>query len=325
VPKPDFDHYHGKYLVGWDKLREERHKRQIEMGLVDAKWPLTPLPPDVPSWDTLSDEDKEHFDKLMSVYAAMIDHLDHSIGNLVAGLKERGVLDNTVIMLMADNGGNAESGPRGVLIGKRPGGPQSTVFIGQCWATLANTPFWRYKHFTHEGGIATPLIVHWPAGIASERNNKLETQPGHLVDIMPTVCEITGAKYPAEYNGHKIQPMEGVSLVPAIAGKEIERREPIYFAHEGNRALRDGKWKLVMKFKGPWELYDMEADRTERTNLIDKKPELAKKLISQWEAWAKRADVNPWTGEARNDWGEELSTGKKKPPAHKTSPNSAGG
>jgi arylsulfatase len=228
-------------------------------------------------------------------------------------------------MLMADNGGNAESGPRGVLIGNRPGGPQSTVFIGQCWATLANTPFWRYKHFTHEGGVSSPLIVHWPARIAPERNNKLESQPGHLVDIMPTVCEITGAKYPTEYKGHKIQPMEGTSLVPAIAGKPIERREPIYFAHEGNRGLRDGKWKLVMKFKGPWELYDMEADRTERNNLIDKNPDLAKKLITKWDAWAKRADVDPWKGEARSDWGEELSTAKKKSPAHKATAAPTGG
>jgi arylsulfatase len=325
VPKADYDHYHGKYLVGWDKLREARHQRQIEMGLVDARWPLTPLPPDVPPWDTLSDEDKEHFDKLMSVYAAMIDHLDHSIGDLVAGLKERGVLDNTVIMVMADNGGNAESGPRGTLIGKRPGGPQSTVFIGQCWATLANTPFWRYKHFTHEGGISAPLIVHWPAGIAPQRNNKLETQPGHLVDIMPTVCEITGAKYPTEYHGHKIQPMEGTSLVPAFAGKPINRKQPIYFAHEGNRGVRDGDWKLVMKYKGPWELYDMRADRTERNNVIDKQPEVAKRLISRWEAWAKRADVDAWTGEARSDWGDELSAAKKKPPAHKAAGAHTGG
>src|SRR3954469_2795617 len=236
VPKKDFDRYHGKYKVDWQKLREARHQRQIEMGLVESKWPLTPLPPDVPDWNTLSDADKDHFDNLMSVYAAMIDHLDHSIGNLVAGLKQRGVLNDTVIFVMADNGGNAESGPRGVLIGKQPGGPQSTVFIGQCWATLANTPFWRYKHFTHEGGISSPLIVHWPNGIASERNNKLESQPGHLVDIMPTVMELTGAKYPTEYKGHKIQPMEGTSLLPAIAGNPIDRKAPIYFAHEGNRA-----------------------------------------------------------------------------------------
>src|SRR4051812_1549045 len=306
VPKPDFDHYHGKYLVGWDQLRDERHKRQIEMGLVEAKWPLTPLPPDVPPWDTLNDKEKEHFDNTMSVYAAMIDHLDHSIGNLVAGLKARGVLDNTIIFVMSDNGGNAESGPKGVLIGKQPGGPQSTVFIGQCWATLANTPFWRYKHFTHEGGISSPLIVHWPAGIAEQRNGKLETQPGHLVDIMPTVVELTGAKYLTEFKGHKIQPMEGVSLVPAIAGKPLARRDPIYFAHEGNRGLRDGKWKLVMKYKGPWELYDMEADRTERHDVIKENPDRAQKMIAEWDAWAKRADVDEWTGPKRNDWGAEI-------------------
>ena len=191
MPQEDIARYRGKYMVGWDKLREARHKRQIEMGLVDPKWPLTPRPPDVPDWNTLSDADKDRFDNIMAIYAAMIDRLDRSVGTLVDGLKERGVLDNTVIMLMCDNGGNAESGPRGRLEGDEPGGPKSTVYLGQCWATLANTPFWRYKHFTHEGGISTPLIVHWPAGIAAERNGKLEPQPGHLVDIMPTVVELT--------------------------------------------------------------------------------------------------------------------------------------
>ena len=310
VPPKDVARYRGKYLVGWEKLREERHARQIEMGLVDPKWPLSPLPPDVPKWDSLSDEDKDYFDQIMSVYAAMIDRLDQSVGTLVKGLKERGELDNTIIMLLADNGGNAERGPRGVLKGKNPGGRGSTVFLGQNWATLANTPFRRYKHFTHEGGISTPLIVHWPAGIPSERNGKLEIQPGHLVDIMATAVEVTGAQYPAERGGHEIQPMEGVSLVPALSGEPLVRTVPIYWEHEGNRAIRHGKWKLVMKFMGPWELYDIEADRTEQSDLIEEEPELAKELIAEWEAWAKRADVDQWVGEERKDSGEPV---QKKP------------
>ncbi|HEX3599928.1 MAG TPA: arylsulfatase [Lacipirellulaceae bacterium] len=318
APKEDIARYRGKYKVDWQKLREARHKKQIDMGLVDAKWPLTELPPGVPDWNTLSDADKDRFDNIMAIYAGMIDHLDHSIGNLIAGLKERGVLDNTVIFLMSDNGGNAESGPRGRLEGDDPGGPKSTVYLGQCWATLANTPFWRYKHFTHEGGIATPLIVHWPNGIAKDREGKFEPQPGHLVDIMPTVRELTGAKYPKEYKGHDIQPEEGTSLVPAIAGKPLDRKQPIFFAHEGNRAIRDGKWKLVMKYKGPWELYDMDADRTERHNLVADEPDVAKNLIAKWDAWAKRADVDEWTGPARNDFGAEIKPpGEKKKAANK--------
>ncbi len=322
APKEDIARYRGKYKVGWDKLREGRHKRQVEMGLIDPKWEVTPLPPDVPAWDTVSEKDKDRFDNIMAIDAAMIDRLDKSVGTLIEGLKKRGVLDNTVIMLMCDNGGNAESGPRGRLEGKEPGGPKSIVFLGQCWATLANTPFWRYKHFTHEGGVSTPLIVHWPAGIAKDREGKFEPQPGHLVDIMPTVVELTGAKYPAEYNGHKIQPEEGTSLVPAFAGQPLDRKQPIYFAHEGNRGLRDGKWKLVMKYKGPWELYDMEADRTERHNVIEENSERAEKMIANWEAWAKRADVDEWTGPKRNDWGAEIApSGKKKPGAKKNRNN----
>ena len=318
APKEDIARYRGKFMVGWDKLREERHKRQIEMGLVDPKWEMTPLPPDVPEWDTLSEKDKDRFDNIMAVDAAMIDRLDKSVGTLIEGLKKRGVLDNTVIMLMCDNGGNAESGPRGRLEGKEPGGPKSVVFLGQSWATLANTPFWRYKHFTHEGGVSTPLIVHWPKGIAKDREGKLEPQPGHLVDLMPTVVELTGAKYPKEYKGNKIEPMEGASLVPAFGGKQVDRKQPIYFAHEGNRGVRDGKWKLVMKFKGPWELYDMEADRTERHDLIKAEPDRAKKMIADWEAWAKRADVDEWIGSKRTDWGSEIApAGQKKAGAKK--------
>ncbi len=314
VPQEDIDRYRGKYLVGWDKLREVRHQRQAEMGLVDPDWPLSPLPPDVPRWDSLGEEEKDRFDHIMAIYAAMLDRFDRSIGTLVDGLRERGVLENTLIVVLADNGGNAESGPRGRLEGEAPGGPESIVFLGQCWATLANTPFRRYKHFTHEGGIATPLVVHWPAGIPRQRNGQLDRQPGHLIDLMPTFVEVGGAEYPTQYGGHAIQPMEGVSLLPALSGEPLERTEPIFFAHEGNRAVRSGKWKLVMKYKGPWELYDIEADRTEQSNLIDQKPGVAKQLIAQWEAWAQRSDVDPWTGPARNDSGGEI---KRKKAARK--------
>jgi arylsulfatase A-like enzyme len=317
VPQDDIDRHRGKYMAGWDQLRDERHGRQIEMGLVDAKWPLSERPPTVTAWESLSDADKDRFDHIMSIYAAMIDRVDRSIGNLVAGLKQRGMLDNTLIMILADNGGNAESGPRGRLEGDEPGGPQSVVYLGQCWATLNNTPFRRYKHFTHEGGISTPLVVHWPDGIPSERNGKLEHQPGHLIDVMPTAVAASGAAYPGEFNGHSIQPMEGVSLLPAFAGEPLARKEPIFWEHEGNRAVRDGKWKLVLKLKGPWELYDMEADRTESHDLIDEEAEVAKGLIAKWEAWAERADVDPWPGPARNDWGEEPQPANRRPAAPK--------
>jgi arylsulfatase len=305
APQKIIDEYRGKYKEGWEKLREARHAKQIELGVVDPKWPLSPQPEEVAAWDSLSDEEKDRYDHMMAIYAAMIDRIDFNIGKLVDHLKKRGVLDNTLILFLSDNGGNAESGPKGRYEGNRPGGPGSTVFLGQSWATLANTPFRRYKHFTHEGGISTPLIAHWPKGIPAERDGKLEKQPGHLVDLMATIVDITGAKYPTEYKGNKIQPMEGVSLVPAFAGKPLDRKNPIYFEHEGNRAIRDGKWKLVMKLKGPWELYDIEADRTEQHDLSKVQPERAKKMAADWDAWAERADVDPWPGGERDNSGAE--------------------
>lgn len=311
APPEEIAKYRGKYKQNWEKLREARHQRQIEMGIVDEAWPLSEIPDQVPNWDELSDEEKDRFDHIMAIYAAMLDRVDQNVGKLVEGLKERGELDNTIIFFMSDNGGNAESGPRGIYEGENPGGPNSRVFLGQSWATLNNTPFRRYKHFTHEGGISTPLIVSWPDGIPAERDGKLVKEPGHLIDVMATVVGVTGAKYPTEYDGHKIQPMEGVNLMPAIDGEELERANPIYFEHEGNRALRRGQWKLVMKLKEPWELYDIEADRTEQHNVIAEQPELAKELIADWEAWAKRADVGPWPGKARQEWGDEKGPGKK--------------
>src|SRR5436305_3175593 len=166
--------YRGRYEVGWDRLRERRYAKQIDLGLIDPHWPLAPRPPEVPAWDTRPADRRERFDRIMAVYAAMIDRVDFAVGTLVAGLERRGVLDDTLILFLSDNGGNAEGGPPGVTRGEGPvGGPQSYVQLGMNWATLANTPFRRYKHFTHEGGISTPLIAHWPAGIPAARSTAL--------------------------------------------------------------------------------------------------------------------------------------------------------
>jgi arylsulfatase A-like enzyme len=292
APPEDIAKFRGKYQIGWDKLREQRRARQIEMGIVDMAWPLSPRPPEVKPWDSVGNEEKDRFDHIMAIYAAVVNHMDASVGRLVAELRQRGVLDNTLIFFMSDNGGNAESGPDGRLNGSPPGSAQSDVFCGQSWATLENTPFRRYKHFNHEGGIATPLIVHWPARIAG--SGELRHQPGHLVDIMATCVDVAGAKYPAEFNGKPIQPMEGKSLVPAFSNQPIQR-EAIYWEHEGNGAIRVGDWKLVRLGRGgPWELYDLKADRTELHDLAAEKPDLVKQLAAKWDAWAERAHVKPY-------------------------------
>jgi arylsulfatase len=276
------------------------------MGLINPRWKLSERPADSPAWDSLSAKEKERLDDMMAIYAAAISHIDRSIGVLVDGLKERGVLDNTLILFMSDNGGNAESGPQGRYEGAHPGSADSTIFIGMNWATLANTPFRRYKHFTHEGGVSTPLIAHWPAGIPAARAGKFETQPGHLVDVMPTVLDVTGAKYPSTMHGKATIPAQGTSLTPAFSGKALSRKAPIFFMHEGNRAVRDGKWKLVSKYKEPWELFDMEADRTELHNLFSERPEIAAKLTAAYDTWAQKSYAEPWTGPKRTAWGSEI-------------------
>jgi arylsulfatase A-like enzyme len=295
APAEDIAKFRGKYKMSWDKLREQRRAKQIEMGITDKSWPLSPRPEMVKAWDSLSDDEKDRFDNIMAIYAAVISRMDSSIGTLVDGLKQRGILDNTLILFMSDNGGNAESGPNGRLDGKDPGSAHSVVFCGQSWATLENTPFRRYKHFNHEGGIATPLIVHWPAGFKA--HNELRTQPGHLIDIMATCVDVSGAKYPTEFKGEPIPPMEGRSLVPAFNNKPI-KRDAIYWEHEGNAAVRVGDWKLVrFQRKGDWELYNMKADRTELHDLAAEQPERVKEMATKWETWAERAHVKPYPKE----------------------------
>jgi arylsulfatase len=298
APDGEIAKFRGKYKTGWDQLRRERHDRQIEMGIVAKTWPLTPRPDEIQAWESLTEARKDQFDHLMAVYAATVSRMDRAVGDLVAGLKQRGVLDNTLILFMSDNGGNAESGPDGRSEGN-PTEAGSTWFCGESWAFLQNTPFRRYKHFSHEGGIATPLIAHWPQGIPAK--NELRRQPAHVIDIMATCLAAAGTPAPTGRQGKPVLPPEGRSLLPAFAGQPLSR-DALFWEHEGNAAVRAGDWKLVRQGReGSWELYDLAKDRTEQTDLAAIQPDQVKTLAAQWEAWAVRANVKPYP---------ESSTGK---------------
>jgi arylsulfatase len=306
APPEDIARWRGKFKAGWDKLRAARYQRQIKMGLIDKRWPLSSRAADVPAWDSLTPEQQERYDHIMAIYAATMERMDKAIGDLVKGLQQRGELENTLILFMSDNGGNAETGVRGRLEGQNPGDAQSDVFVGECWATLNNTPFVRYKHYTDEGGIATPLIAYWPKGIAKARRGQIEAQPGHVIDIMATCLDVAGAAYPKEYKGKAITPLQGTSLRPAFAGKALNRTQPLFWEHEENRAVRDGNWKLVALANKPWRLYDLATDRTEQRDLALAQPERVKALAAQWDAWAARSQVLPLGG-----WRAEPKKGRK--------------
>jgi arylsulfatase len=307
APAQDIARWRGKFKAGWDKLRATRYQRQLEMGLLDKSWPLSPRLPEVPAWDSLNADEQDRFDHIMAIYAAVVERMDKAVGTLVEGLKQRGVLENTLILFMSDNGGNSEAGVRGRLTGQHPGDAQSDVFVGQCWATLNNTPFVRYKHYTDEGGIATPLIAHWPEGISPGRRGKFEHQPGHVIDIMATCLDVAGTRYPREFNGKAITPAEGVSLRPAFEGRPLNRPRPIFWEHEGNRAILDTPWKLVALADRPWRLFNVGEDRTEQRDLADAQPERVKTLAAKWDEYASRANVLPLGG-----WKAAAATAQKK-------------
>jgi len=316
----DIAGYRGKYDGGYEPVRKARFKRMKELGVIKPDAQLSPV---AGNWDKV--KDKKWESACMEVYAAMVDQMDQGIGRIVSKLKQTGQLDNTLIMFLQDNGGCAEGGgrsnkpkPRGdkptlppipddeihytgscpkqtrdgwpVRRGKVTPGPADTyIGYGKNWANVSNTPFREYKHWVHEGGISTPLIVHWPDGISKQ--NELRHEPSHLIDIMATCVNISGAAYPKVFNGENIKPMEGASLVPVFEGKTLDR-EAIYWEHETNRAVRMGDWKLVAKVhKGNWELYNLSKDRSELNNLTAKHPERVKEMAAAWMAYATRCDV----------------------------------
>ncbi len=304
APSETIAKYKGKFSEGWERLREPIYRKQIEMGLIDANWPLSPLHPDVPDWDKLKPEHRDRMEHIQEIYAACVDRMDLAMGTLVDELEERGVFENTLLVFMSDNGACAEQGPFGRYSGpERSGTARSSVFQGQSWANYSDTPFRMYKHFTHEGGIATPCIVHWPDGIKKSKRGGFIEDWGHIVDVMPTFLEVAGAQYPKEYKGNKIQPMEGTSFVRTLKGKSLKRKGPVFWEHEGNRGGRLGKWKIVSILNQPWELYDMEKDRTEQVDISAEHPQIFQKLITGYDAYAKRINVEPWT-DTRNSAGQ---------------------
>lgn len=289
----DIARYRGKYKIGWDKLREQRYEKMIEMGLIDKKWKLSPRGDGIPEWDSLSDEDKDKQDFRMATYAAMIDCVDQNIGKIIKNLKQLDIYENTLILFLQDNGGCAEGGNTGNNSGQGIcGTAESHVQYGACWANASNTPFRRYKHWVHEGGASTPLVAHWPAGISAELNSKLSSEPTHLIDLMATCVDLSGAEYPETYKGNRIIPMEGKSLRPIFESKPFKREDALYFEHEKNRAIRQGKWKLVSVKGADWELYDMEEDRTEVNDLASGMPEKVTEMSALYDAWCERCFVN---------------------------------
>ncbi len=279
----DIAKYRGKYLMGWDRLRLERHERQLSLGVVDKRWPLTPRDGKVPAWDSV--ETKDDWDLRMSIYAAQIDRMDQGIGRVMAKLKDLNQFDNTLILFLADNGGCAEENIGGELPGA-PGPVDSFTSYRTPWANASNTPFRLYKHWVHEGGISSPLLLHWPKAVKASR--QWVRRPSHLIDIMATCCDVSGAKYPSS-----VTPAEGESLMAAVRGQS-SRRKPLYWEHEGNRAVRDGDWKLVSRHPGDWELYNLAEDRTELNNRAPSETARVSALRRSYETWAVRSNVLPW-------------------------------
>lgn len=335
----DIAKYDGIYDGGWEELRKERYARMLDMGLIQAQWKMSEAYPETP-WE--EEELKDWHAACMEVYAAMIDNMDQGIGRIIQALEEKGELNNTLIFFLQDNGACAENygfgrfgadtirvdpeaiapypagflqrdmeplqtrdgRPMRVGYGVYPGPADTYVGYAQGWANASNTPFRMFKHWCNEGGISTPLIVHWPEGFIEK--GELRWQPGQLPDIMATCVDVAGATYPEEFNGRAITAMEGISLIPAFSNQELDR-EYLYFEHEGNRAIRKGKWKLVSEAwfwpfmhdtineldLEKWELYNLETDRTELINLSSEHPEIVHELASEWQKWALRTGAVP--------------------------------
>jgi len=308
----DIAKYTGKYRDGWDSLRSKRYQHMLELGLADASWVLTPPMPDVREWKNLDEAEQREFDRRMAVYAAQIDNMDRGIGRVMDALEDKGFLDHTVVMFLSDNGGTSEFISRGIRDPANIGSDESYESYRKPWATMSNTPFRFFKQWVHEGGISTPLIVHWPAGIKDK--GLFRHQVGHVIDLLPTCLELAGGEYPEKYQGNPILPREGISLVHSFNSDETEERL-LFWEHQATRAVRMGDWKLVANstpdvkpYTGPWELYHIKSDRAESDDLSLRYPEKVREMDSIWNRWAIRCNVYPLDGRG---WFERLEKGNQ--------------
>jgi arylsulfatase A-like enzyme len=285
----DIAKYRGKYMKGWDQLREARHERQIAAKILDPKWKMTPRDNLVPAWSEVPN--KAEWDLRMAVFAAQVERLDWNIGKILDTVRETGAEDNTLIMFLSDNGGCAEENIKGENT-VPPGPAESFTSYRRPWANASNTPFRLYKHWVHEGGISSPFIASWPSVIRAK--NTLHRDPAHITDLMATIADAAGVPYPSQYEGRPIHPLEGKSLLPTFQGRRRELHEAIFWEHEGNKAIHQGQWKLVSRFPDKWELYDLQQDRTELHDRAADLPKKAASLQAQYQAWADRSNVVPW-------------------------------
>lgn len=314
--------HRGRYMRGWDKLREEKLSRMKKMGIVGKSQKLPQVrgfdrqerpgldyKPTVdtdylPKWDLLNEEDKQELDFRRAIYAAQIDRLDQNVGRIIEHLRKRGILDNTLILFFADNGCSGELGRFGMNWGEYTRGNYRewrkrggwSISQGQCWASYSNTPLRKYKIFVHEGGIASPFIAHWPAGMGKP-GGIVKEQMFHLIDVMPTLCEVAGTAYPETYKGRQITHAQGISMVPFLSDADATAEaRTLYWQHETHAAIREGDWKLVTsddRDERAWELYNLSVDRSESEDLREQHPKIAQRLREKWCHWAEETHVLP--------------------------------
>ena len=316
APKEEIDKYAENYHDGWDKLRKERLERMIQEGIVPDSTLLSPRSTwqnygetetgTNPAWDSLPEERQFDLARRMAIYAAMVDRLDQQIGRVLRDLMAAGELDNTLIVFTSDNGACFEWDPfgfdgkssndntlhRGADLEKM-GGSSTFHSVGSGWANASNTPWRMYKHFNHEGGIASPGIVHWPEGLKTDPG-LVSAIPFHIIDLLPTALSAAGIDLNSINTRDGSEKLPGRDLISDLhaAGREPAQRK-LFFEHQGNRAVRAGRWKLVAFDEHPWELHDFRVDRSEMNDLSAENPDKVKELSAAWEFWARKNHVTP--------------------------------
>jgi arylsulfatase A-like enzyme len=313
APKKDIAKYADTYNVGWDEIRRQRHQRLKQLGIISDDTKLSPRSRywdwgeeetgTNPAWEDVPVDRRKDLARRMAVYAAMVDVMDRNIGRMISDLIDNDELTNTLVIFISDNGACAEWDPYGFDVKSSPNnilhrgeqiermGAHGTYHsVGSGWANASNSPWRLYKHYNHEGGISSPCIVQWPAEL--KRRGEIDHRPSHLIDLMPTVLEAANTHYPNQARGKNTAPLAGKSILPLLRGESVKKRA-LYFEHEGNRAVTQGRWKLTALKGQPWVLYDLESDRTELIDLAAKQPDIVDKLDEQWSEWAEDNFVTP--------------------------------